>query len=81
MAEVAYLTGFDPRIFPRPIFFARATGAKVFSIRTLAGHLRNPNRRLEDFVKQKLIIKQKYMNFFGFDISKYINNCYRQDKT
>jgi glycosyltransferase involved in cell wall biosynthesis len=81
MAEVAYLTGFDPRIFPRPIFFARATGAKVFRIRTLAGHLRNPNKRLEDFVKQQLIIKQKYMIFFGFDLSKYINNCYRQDKT
>jgi len=81
MAEVAYLTGFDPRIFPRPIFFARATGAKVFSIRTLAGHLRNPNKRLEDFAKQKLIIKQKYINFFDFDLSKYINNCYRQDKT
>ena len=81
MAKVAYLTGFDPRIFPRPIFFARATGAKVFSIRTLAGHLRNPNKRLEDFAKQQLIIKQKYTNFLDFDISKYINNCYRQDRT
>jgi hypothetical protein len=70
MAEVAYLTGFDPRIFPRPIFFARATGAKVFSIRTLAGHLRNPNKRLEDFAKQQLIIKQKYINFL---ISIYQN--------
>jgi glycosyltransferase involved in cell wall biosynthesis len=81
MAEVAYLTGFDPRIFPRPIFFARATGAKVFRIRTLAGHLRNPNKRLEDFAKQQVTIKQKYINFLGFDLSKYINNCYRQDKT
>jgi hypothetical protein len=50
MAKVAYLTGFDPRIFPRPIFFARATGAKVYRIRTLVGHLRNPYKRLEDFV-------------------------------
>jgi len=81
MAKVAYLTGFDPRIFPRPIFFARATGAKVFSIRTLAGHLRNPNKRLEDFAKQQLIIKQKYINFLDFDLSKYINDCYRQDRT
>jgi len=81
MAKVAYLTRFDPRIFPRPIFFARATGAKVYQIRTLVGHLRNPNKRLEDFVKQQLIIKQKYINFLEFDISKHINNCYRQDKT
>jgi glycosyltransferase involved in cell wall biosynthesis len=81
MAEVAYLTGFDPRIFPRPIFFARATGAKVFRIRTLAGQLRNPNKRLEDFAKQQLTIKQKYINFLDFDLSKYINNCYRQDRT
>jgi len=81
MAKVAYLTGFDPRIFPRPIFFARATGAKVYRIRTLVGHLRNPNKRLEDFVKRQQIIKQKYINFLEFDISKYINNCYRQDKT
>jgi len=81
MAKVAYLTGFDPRIFPRPIFFARATGAKVYRIRTLAGHLRNPNKRLEDFAKQQLIIKQKYINFLDFDISKYINDCYRQDRT
>jgi len=81
MAEVAYLTGLDPRIFPRPIFFARATGAKVFSIRTLAGHLRNPNKRLEDFAKQQPMTKQKYMNFLDFDISKYVNDCYRQDRT
>jgi glycosyltransferase involved in cell wall biosynthesis len=81
MAKVAYLTGFDPRIFPRPIFFARATGAKVYRIRTLAGHLRNPNKRLEDFAKQQLITKQKYINFLDFDISKYINDCYRQDRT
>jgi glycosyltransferase involved in cell wall biosynthesis len=81
MAKVAYLTGFDPRIFPRPIFFARATGAKVYQIRTLAGHLRNPNKRLEDFAKQQLITKQKYINFLDFDISKYINDCYRQDRT
>jgi hypothetical protein len=81
MAEVAYLTGFNPRIFPRPIFFARATGAKVFSIRTLAGHRRNPNKRLEDFAKHQLIVKQKYINFLDFDLSKYINDCYRQDKT
>jgi glycosyltransferase involved in cell wall biosynthesis len=81
MAKVAYLTGFDPRIFPRPIFFARATGAKVYRIRTLAGHLRNPNKRLEDFAKQQQIIKQKYINYLDFDISKYINDCYRQDRT
>jgi glycosyltransferase involved in cell wall biosynthesis len=81
MAKLAYLTGFDPRIFPRPIFFTRATGTKVYLIRTLVGHLRNPNKRLEDFVKQQMIIKQKYINLFDIDISKYINNCYRQDKT
>jgi len=81
MAKVAYLTGFNPRIFPRPIFFARATGAKVYRIRTLAGHLRNPNKRLEDFAKQQQIIKQKYINLLELDISKYINNCYRQDRT
>jgi glycosyltransferase involved in cell wall biosynthesis len=81
MAKVAYLTGFDPRIFPRPIFFARATGAKVYRVRTLVGHLRNPNKRLEDFVKQQQVIKQKYINLFELDISKYINNCYRQDRT
>ena len=62
MAKVAYLTGFDPRIFPRPIFFARATGAKVYRVRTLVGHLRNPNKRLEDFGKQQTI-KQKYIGF------------------
>ncbi len=81
MAKVAYLTGFDLRIFPRPIFFARATGAKVYRIKTLAGHLRNPNRRLEDFVKQQQVIKQKYRNLLQLDISKYLNNCYRQDRT
>jgi hypothetical protein len=77
MAEVAYLTGFDPRIFPRPIFFARATGAKDYRIRTLAGHLRNPNKRLEDFVKQQQVIKQKYINFLELNVSNYLNNCYR----
>jgi len=29
VVEVAYLTGFDLRIFPRPIFFARAVEARV----------------------------------------------------
>jgi hypothetical protein len=61
MTKVAYLTGFDPRIFPRPIFFARATEARVYSVKTLVGHLRNSNKRLEDFVKQQQIIKQIYI--------------------
>jgi glycosyltransferase involved in cell wall biosynthesis len=81
MTRVAYLTGFDPRIFPRPIFFVRATGAKIYQLRTLVGHLRNPNKRLEDFVRQQQVIKQRYINLLGLDISKYINNCYRQDRT
>ena len=80
--KIAYLTRFDPRIFPRPLFFAKATGAEIFLLRTLISYHRDPHRNLykQGDVKTDQSLRGK-KSLFLFDISRLLNSCYRQDKT
>jgi len=86
---IAYVTRFNPRIFPRPLFFARAIkDMKIYLLRTLPGHFRDPNScrvlyeqpgyiRQNDQRVGKLIV----VRLTSSDISRIINSCYRQDRT
>ncbi|MGC9108067.1 MAG: glycosyltransferase, partial [Infirmifilum sp.] len=89
-SDVAYLTPFDVKIFARPLFFARSLGIPVYHIRTIFGHVHNPNKYtphnptiqtpiLSEEVGSKLHIISRRIP--RLDPSRLINNCYRQDRT
>ncbi|AET33366.1 glycosyltransferase [Pyrobaculum ferrireducens] len=89
--DAAYLTPFDVKIFARPIFFARALGIPVYLIRTVFGHLLNPNKYrtsglatrdatvLDEATRTR--IRDIGLKAIRLDPSRFISSCYRQDKT
>jgi hypothetical protein len=87
--DATYLTPFDVKIFARPIFFARALGIPVYRIRTVFGHLLNPNKYrasglatrdatiLEEATRTR--IRDIGLRAIRLDSSRFISSCYRQD--
>ncbi|RFA93496.1 glycosyl transferase [Pyrobaculum aerophilum] len=71
----SYITIFDPRYYPRPLFFYKCCKLPVFYLRTFIGYLRNPSKKPNI---QKYPSSGVSSNFIR-DPLESIYKCQRQD--
>ncbi|BDR92084.1 glycosyltransferase family 4 protein [Vulcanisaeta souniana] len=76
---IAYITGFNIKFYPRPLFVKRALSGlvNIYRLRTFIGYFRSGSKSLSDTAKAQVAIGKRDIN----TLLPRIHDCPRIDKT
>jgi len=79
--KIAYLTGFDPLRYPRPLLFYKYLNANIYRLRTILGHYLRPTRSSPSSVGEPRRLKSMLNLYIPKNFIDLYYNCKRIDNT